>query len=266
MFAEIKIFLQSITHWLLLLLIFTVFFFTCNVDTVTLFGRVFIAPVPKDPSFSAELFTMMVRDIVPAGVPLLVTGPMVAFVAQIKIALFLALFFTSPVLGFSIVQYLAPALYKRERMYLYMVSTSACALFGVGALFAYSLIIPATFRVLYTFTEPIGVTAFLGVSEFIGMTLALVFVTGLSFTLPVVMILLTALRVVPALFWWQKFKYTFVFLLIASAIITPDGSGISMALMTLPVSALYGVGALVCGRVEKVSQKNTFTSSSAVNN
>lgn len=264
-FTELQLLFQTLTEWIILLLIFTVFFFTCNIETIAIWGKVFDAPVLSNPSFSAELFTMMVRDVVPSHIPMIVTGPTVAFFAQIKIALLLAVIFTLPVFFAKLLQYLSPALHKTELITLCLTTIPSTVLFASGALFAYIFVVPQTFAFLYTFTDPISVSAFLSVQEFIGITLALLFATGLAFTLPVAMVLLTSLSLIPASFWRQKFRHAVVLLLVVSAIITPDGSGISMLLMTAPVSALYGIGALICVRVEKVSQRS-HVGSSIVNN
>lgn len=255
--TEIKIFFGTIADWLLLLLICTALFFTCNFETVTVWGVAITLPLPSDTSIAAEVFTTMVREVVPASVPLLVTGPMTAFVAQIKVSLLLAMFFTSPFFLYSLMRYLGPALYKRERWLIYMTSGPMLALFAGGAFFAYYKIVPETFRILYTFAEPIGVITYLGVGEFVGLTLALMLVTGVSFTLPVVMVFLSAVKVVAANFWWSHFGKAVVLVLILSAIITPDGSGVSMALMTLPVSGLYGIGALISSRIEGSIHKSS---------
>lgn len=249
---EISKFLGTITDWVLLLIVFTLFFFTCNVETVTVFGRVTTLPVPSDISFAADFFTLLVTNVAPVSIPLVVTSPMAAFVVQFKLAFLLAIFFTFPVFLLRLLSYLAPALYQHERRLLYALIAPATLLFFLGGYFAYAYLAPATFTILYTFTAPIGAVPLLGVNEFIGLTLALLLMSGIMFTLPVFMVLLTALRALRASFWWQNFRYAFVFFLIVSAIITPDGSGVSMVLLSLPVSALYGSGALVCTTVERV--------------
>lgn len=254
--SEIKIFFSTIIDWLLLLLIFTLFFFSFNVGTVELFGRLVTLPIPASPSFSAELFTMMVRDIVPVGVPLVVTGPLIAFVAQLKIAFFLALLFTAPVFFYRLMTYLSPALYAHERRLIYLLIVPASLLFFGGVVFAYLTIVPVTFSVLYGFTAPIGVTALLGVGEFVSFVLALLIIAGLSFMLPVVMVSLTALGAVSGKFWSVQTGKALTLVLILSAIMTPDGSGVSMVLLAAPVSVLYGVGAIVSAQMASGQKRN----------
>jgi len=253
--SEIKNFLSTITDWLLLLLIFTVFFFTCNIETVSVFGRLTILPVPTSPSFAAEFFSMLVSDIAPVHIPLIVTSPMTAFVVQVKLSFLLSFFFTFPVFLYRLISYLSPALYVYEQRLIYKLLIPLTLLFFGGVYFSYVTIAPSTLSVLYTFAVPIGATSLLGVSEFVGITIALLVSAGVTFTVPVFMVLLTALKAVRAMFWVENARYAFVLFLVASAIITPDGSGVSMMLLSLPVSVLYGAGALVCARVERVGNQ-----------
>ncbi len=56
------------------------------------------------------------------------------------------------------------------------------------------------------------------------------------------MISLTFLGIIPSIFWREKWRYALLTFLLFSAIITPDGSGVSMMLLSLPLSGLYAVG------------------------
>ncbi len=190
--------------------------------------------------------------------PLIVTSPMAAFVVQIKIAFLLAVVFTFPVFLWRLLSFLAPALHKKELRVLYTLIAPLTALFFAGVLFSYHYVAPITMQFLYEFTGPINALPLLGVHEFVGLTMSLLMVSGATFTVPVFMVLLTAMGAVSHQFWFENARYALVFFLILSAIITPDGSGVSMLLMSAPMSLLYGAGALVCVRV---GNKPEFSSS-----
>lgn len=130
-----------------------------------------------------------------------------------------------------------------------------------GVVFAYMYIAPAMFDILYAMTGSIGVTPMLEVGEFIGIIMALLFTTGVAFTVPVFMVLLTFLGVVRSSFWVKNAKFAFIFLLVVSAIITPDGSGVSMLLLSFPVSFLYGAGAFTSYGIEKSKKKKVHQTS-----
>lgn len=236
---------------MLIFVLLAVFFFSFGMVDISVGGRVAAIPLPTTDSFSTVLLTEILHDTVPEGVALIVTGPLTAFVAQVKVALLLAFAGALPFILFQLISYLRPALYGREARFLALSIVPAVVLFFTGALFSYFFIVPKTFAVLYGFAENLGATTFISVGEFVGLAAALILMSGLAFMVPVVMVLLTAVRIVPARMWAANWRFATIGFLILSAIITPDGSGISMVLLALPVSALYGAGAVVSTQIEK---------------
>ena len=246
---ELQIILSALRDWIIMLTLATLFFFTCNVGTVTMFGHTGPFFVFTQDSFAALWFQYLVAHVVPSSVPIIVTGPLTAFAVQIKLSLLLAFIVTLPLLLYKIFSYISPALYEREQRILYGLTAPIAILFAGGVYFAYTYIVPVTFFVLYGYAVPLGATTFLAMNEFIGLTIALLLVGGVFFTLPVLMTLLTFVGVVARDFWWQKWRQAFITLLVVSAIITPDGSGVSMVLLSIPTTSLYLVGAMLSMRI-----------------
>jgi sec-independent protein translocase protein TatC len=60
----------------------------------------------------------------------------------------------------------------------------------------------------------------------------------------------------------KKFEICYYFSVIFGAIITPDGSGITMWLITLPVLLLYSIGMIVIENREKRELEETSLESS----
>jgi sec-independent protein translocase protein TatC len=104
------------------------------------------------------------------------------------------------------------------------------------------------------YTQAIEVVPMLTVDDFISLVMSLILLTGFAFTLPVVMILLTSIKIVPAAFWKQQWRYAILLFLILSAIITPDGSGVSVMLLAVPLCILYGCGTVVSMLTEKTTK------------
>lgn len=236
---------------MLVFAVLAIFFFSFGLAHVTIQGVSIIVPLPGGESLAAAFLQEMLKDIVPAEVPLLVTGPLTAFVAEMKVALLLAFIGALPFVLFQIIAYIRPALYEREARLLALLAAPAAILFIFGAAFSYFFILPQTFTVLYGYAHELGAAAFISIEEFVGLAAALLFMGGVTFTVPAVMVFLTRFGVVPARFWAAHWRLAAVGFLILSAIITPDGSGVSMILLAAPVSVLYGAGAAVSARVEK---------------
>lgn len=248
---ELKALIRVVRNWILLIIVSTVFFFTVDIKLIEMKGIMLPVPTVGDTSFSARVLIHMVDDVAPEGVPLIVTEPLAAFVAQFKVAFLLACIFTLPVGLFTALSYLRPALSLPERLLFYSILIPTSLLFILGNLFAYWYILPTMFSVLYMYAVPLGATMFVSVSDFVGLSIALMAVSGLLFTLPVGMFLLTLLGLVSRDVWFKQWRYAAVIFLILSAIITPDGSGVTMVLLTIPLSILYGIGALVSLRLTR---------------
>jgi len=241
----------AIRSWLVIYVLLAIVLFSVGVAEYTVWGKTgYFFSFNSDP-FVALLFARLVVDVAPAAVPIIVTSPLTAFVIQVKLALLAAFILTLPLFLYLIGSFLAPALYHSERMALRLVILASSTLFFFGAVFAYVFVVPVTLRVLYEFAAPIGVTALLSGEALLGLVFALVFVTGAAFMLPVMMVIMTAIGLVSAVTWVTYWRQVLVAILIISAIITPDGSGVSMVLLGLPTAVLYGCGVVISHMVAR---------------
>lgn len=229
---------------LLLLFLCTVFFFVFGLREVSVAGHDIVLPLPSTAdSLALQVFMRMKQDLVPDSVQLIVTSPTTGFVSQVTIAFLLASFLSLPYLLFRVLLYLTPALRPIERKFIFFITIPAVLLFVSGAVFAYVFLVPSVFQVLYSFVLPGTALSFLAVDEFIGTVCSLLFVSGLMFLLPIAMIFLNFLGILPHDFWRKNWRASVLTLLLISAIITPDGSGTSMLILSFPLVGLYAIGA-----------------------
>ena len=247
-FQEFRDFLKSIFAWFCLLLAVAGFFFLFGIKEVDILGEAYFLPLPSDPSFSVRLFEIIQKDLLPSGVQLIVTNPLSAFLSQIKISLSIAFFLTFPYFLFKIIGFFAPALYKKEKASALKILFPSLLLFALGCLFAYFILIPPTFKILYSYTITMGALPYFSVTEFVALIFGFMLAVGIMFLLPIFMVLLTRMGIVENTFWKENWKYSFLFFLIFSAIITPDGTGITMIILSAPLSVLYFLGIGIGGR------------------
>jgi len=211
-----------------------------------LFGVAFILLVfPTDRSLTVMVMDRVRQDLVPAGVRLIVTDPLSAFLAQVQVAVLLAFIILFPLLLYGILRYFSPALYRHEKRVLAQVFFPAILLFVCGCVFAYAFLIPKTFALLYPCATAIGATPLFQVKDFLFLTFGLMVVSGVLFLLPVVMMLLNSLGIVGPGFWMKYWRHAFFGFLVFSAIITPDGTGITMLMLCVPFTAFYFLGAFL---------------------
>ena len=237
MLTELKTLAYLLRDWFVLWVGVAALVFTCGVRTVAVGG--YAVPVPwfEGPSLAARLLDWIATTLAPAGVPLIVTTPFAAFVATAKVALLAALVVTVPYGLYRLARYVAPALRRRERRLARLAVIPAGALFGLGCWFAYRYVIPPTLALLYGYAAGVGAEAYLELAAFVSVALGLMAAVGIMFTLPVVMALLASRS-----FWLAHWRGAVVTFLVVSAILTPDGSGITMVLLAAPMTALYGAG------------------------
>lgn len=203
----------------------------------------FILPKPLN-SFSAQFFYKIQQDLLPKGMQLIATNPLTPFLAQTTVALFLGFVLTLPFLLYKIIKYLSPALYEHERKTITKILIPSIILFLIGCVFAYFFLIPLTFIMLYPFAKVMGVIQFFAINEFITLTLAFMIAVGVIFLFPVFMVLLSFFGIIKVDFWKKNWRYALLGILIFSAVITPDNSGITMFLLFLPLTGLYFLGYL----------------------
>ncbi|MCP8323677.1 MAG: twin-arginine translocase subunit TatC, partial [Candidatus Methylarchaceae archaeon HK02M2] len=105
---------------------------------------------------------------------------------------------------------------------------------------------------LYGYALPLGAQTFLTIDEFISFVLLFTLSFGISFQLPIIMVVLTSIGLIEPEFWKKNFSYAVLAIVIFGAIITPDGSGITMWFVVIPMMILYILGYLFVHRKVKV--------------
>ena len=194
------------------------------------------------PNIVTQIFLKIEHDVLPQGVQLVSLSPITVFLLQLKIALFASFAMSLPIFLYCMVRYISPALFVRERLQLIFVTVMISFFFLLGVIFSYKFLVLQMFTILFSFNHGLQVASMLDVNEFMSWTLASLFVTGVLFLLPFFMYGLCALRVVSSRFWVQYFREVFLGFLIISAIITPDVSGVSILILSIPMVALYSLG------------------------
>ena len=202
---------------------------------------VFVALLP----FANRLYAWLAQpllDKLPAGGQLIAVEVASPFFAPVKLAFFVALVLAMPWLLYQAWAFVAPGLYRRERRLALPLLASALALFYAGCAFAYFLVLPAVFSFLHAVT-PEGVAMMTDINAYLDFVLVVFLAFGLSFELPVAMVILALLGwVTPAqLREWRG--YAIVGIFVVAALITPPDV-ISQLMLAVPMVALYEAGIL----------------------
>lgn len=193
--------------------------------------------------FAATLYGALAQpltSLLPAGQSIIATDPAGAFFAPIKLAMFCALFISMPWLLYQAWAFVAPALYAREKRLALPLLASAVLLFYAGCAFSFFLVLPAVFHFLTTFgADVIAVTPDAG--AYLDFVVALFFAFGLSFELPVAMVILVLLGWVTPAQLKEARGYAVVAIFVLAAIVTPPDV-ISQLMLAIPMCLLYEIG------------------------
>src|SRR6185312_8260967 len=118
-------------------------------------------------------------------------------------------------------------------------------LFLSGILFSFLVAIPIMLTFLYQYGQSLGILSFLSINEFISFVLQFFIAFGISFQLPLIMYILSLTGLIDNRFWIKNFKYALILIVIFGAFITPDGSGVTMWFISIPMLLLYFLGILL---------------------
>lgn len=239
---ELKEVCKSFSHWLYLWSALSFSLFVFNFQQAKIRNLQICYPVPSSNSISVQFLKKAQRELLPETVQVVTLNPINAFLAVSIISLTLAFILSFPFFLYKLIGYLKPALYQKERKAAYKILIPSVFLFIAGCLFAYFLLLPITFQLLYSFAMQVGAASFFHINQFVTLVLVLTAVGGIVFLLPIFMILLTRFGIVKRQFWKGKWKSALFTFLAFSAIITPDGTGIPMLLLFAPLAGFYFLG------------------------
>ena len=161
-----------------------------------------------------------------------------------KVALYIAIGLSLPVLMWQVIKFLVPGMTKREQRLLYLSLPFVAALFLVGAGYAFFFASPRALMFLSSFMSDLYEWTPEG-NSVVGFYLTLMLGLGLAFQLPVVMFILAKLGVVSPKTMRDFRKYAVMILLILSAVITPTTDPFNMALVFVPLYLLYEAGIII---------------------
>jgi sec-independent protein translocase protein TatC len=191
--------------------------------------------------FVYDIFDFVMRpmqELLPAGQTLIYTDPTEAFMLHIKLALVAGLIVAAPLVFTQVWLFIAPGLYAHEKKLAIPFIAMSSFFFALGAAFSHYVVFPITWRFFVGFTTDI-MTFMPRVEPAFSIYLRLILALGITFQLPTLVLFLAKMGMVTPRFMIRNFKYAVLIILIASAVLSPDGGGVGLLAMGGPVVLLY---------------------------
>ncbi|HUL18139.1 MAG TPA: twin-arginine translocase subunit TatC, partial [Steroidobacteraceae bacterium] len=141
---------------------------------------VFIAFIPCM-LYANKIFTFVARPIqmklAPKGAHLIATGVMAPFTVPFKLSFFVALFVAMPYVLYQLWAFVAPGLYRHEKVFAVPLLATSIALFYVGAAFCYFTVFPLMFA-FFANTAPPGVEVMTDITSYLDFALTMFLAFG----------------------------------------------------------------------------------------
>ena len=210
--------------------------------------------------FARPIFAFLVQPLLRAGQgKLIYTQIFEAFFVEIKVAFFAATMLAFPVIANQIWQFVAPGLYRNEKRALLPFILATPILFLGGAALAYYVAIPMALHFLLGFQGNLGGVqqeALPAVGNYLSFVMQFLFGFGISFLLPVLLMLLERAGIVTRKQLVGARRYAIVGAFAIAAVLTPPDVG-SQLLLAIPLVFLYELALIGIWFTERSRRKTT---------
>ncbi len=191
--------------------------------------------------FIQQIFDFVMKpmqQMLPAGQKLIYTDPSEAFILQIQIALIAAAIIAAPLVFAQVWLFIAPGLYSHEKKWAIPFIIMTTVFFVMGAAFSHYVVFPIVWKFFMSQTTDY-LTFMPRIEPAFSMYMRLVVATGITFELPTVVLILARIGLVTPRLMIRYFRFAILLIVIAAAVLSPDGGGVGMVAMGAPVILLY---------------------------
>jgi sec-independent protein translocase protein TatC len=208
--------------------------------------------------FAKDIYNILLVPYEHAAGPearLIYTAPQEYFFTQINVAIFAAAFLSCPIIFAQLYAFVAPGLYRQERLAFAPYLFATPVFFALGTLLVYFVVMPnllTFFLGMRQAKEPgrAEIELLPRVSEYLSLVMTLIFAFGVVFQLPVVLTLLGRVGIIDSAFLKRQRRYAVVLVFVAAAVLTPPDI-FSMLALAVPGLLLYELSIMSVAFVEK---------------
>ena len=171
------------------------------------------------------------------------------FFVHLKMSLLCGVVIAFPYIIYETWRFIAPALYENEKKAVGRAFRMSSGLFYLGVAVGYFIVLPVCLMFFMNYSVSDSVRNTISLGSYISLFVSMVFLIGLIFEFPTVIMVLSHLGLVGKDDLKGYRKYAFIVVLILSALITPSDP-FSMFVLAVPLYGLYEFSILICKQKE----------------
>ncbi len=184
----------------------------------------------------------------PEGTRMIATGVITPFMVPVKVTMMAAFVVSLPVVLYQVWAFVAPGLYRHEQRLALPLIISSSLLFLAGMAFCYFVVFKTVFSFIASFA-PESITPAPDIEAYLGFVMTMFLAFGITFEVPVAVILLVRMGIVTIVQLQQARGYVVVGAFVIAAVVTPPDV-VSQFLLAVPLWILYEVGILLARSIK----------------
>ncbi|MDR1062953.1 MAG: twin-arginine translocase subunit TatC [Azoarcus sp.] len=211
-------------------------------------GVIFVCLMP----WASDIYDLLASpllDALPDETRMIATGVVTPFVVPLKITLLAAFVLALPFVLYQAWAFVAPGLYAHERRLALPLVAGSTLLFLAGMAFCYFFVFRMVFGFIAQFA-PKSVLPAPDIEQYLSFVMTMFLAFGVTFEVPVVVILLARAGVVSVAKLREIRPYVIVGAFIVAAIVTPPDVA-SQIMLAVPICLLYEAGILIASAITR---------------
>jgi len=173
-----------------------------------------------------------------------------AFFSLLKLTLYASIFSSMPIIFYRIWRAFSPLFRSKGMTSANGILIASLFLFYLGAFFCFFVALPNGVKFLLGY-QSAQIKPMISAGKYVSFCAVFIFGFGLTFELPLILALLSYLRVVNAAFLTRNRKYAILLIAITSAVVTPTPDVFNMSLMGVPMYLLFEIGIILVKVIER---------------
>lgn len=178
------------------------------------------------------------------------------FITKLKLSLAIGFAISFPLVAGQIYAFVAPGLYRHEKKAFLPFLAATPVLFVAGAGLVYYVVMPLAWRFLLDVGQGFGSVLQQTMSSYLSIVIQMILAFGISFQLPVLLVLLGKVGIVSSDGLRSFRKYAIVGIFAFAAVVTPPDF-ISQVVLGVPMLALYELSVFGVRLVERRREEET---------